>query len=138
MTAESSPPLGPALSNRDELLWRQVNPHFVHGGRVSSQVFKPTPKDEGLLSVARSSRTTAEDAFHHHVKILGFVSAGVLAVSVGECLGESLTSYEQPLPDNPAHAVVDFRVLSDKDRERKAKRLAAAARSRGFTYQPGG
>jgi len=37
--------------NDSTLLHRQVNPAFVQSGRVTSQAFKPTPKDQGLLSV---------------------------------------------------------------------------------------
>ncbi|MBI4863223.1 MAG: hypothetical protein HY815_23590 [Candidatus Riflebacteria bacterium] len=137
MTTECRHRLGPLLSDPRELLWRQVHPGFIHDGRVSSQAFTPTPKDEGLLSVARESLTTAKDAFRHHVETLGFASAGVMAVSVGECLDASLNSYDQPLPHNPAHAIVDFRALSDKQTGKTGRKLAALARSRGFVYQQG-
>ena len=35
----------------DTLLFRQVNPGWIREGRVTSQAFKPTAKDEKKLSV---------------------------------------------------------------------------------------
>lgn len=35
----------------ESLLLRQVNPRWIREGRVTSQVFRPTPKDEKKLSV---------------------------------------------------------------------------------------
>jgi len=33
------------------LLLRQVHPSFVQDGKITSQVFRPTPKDENKLSM---------------------------------------------------------------------------------------
>jgi len=98
------------LTDETELLFRQVNPVFVRDGRVGSQAFRPTPKDQRMLSVARASRTTAEAAFQHHTGCLKLSSAGTWAVTVGECSQLGLPARpdevtEQPCPD-PAHAVV--------------------------------
>lgn len=35
----------------DTLLLHQIHPSFIQYGRVTSQAFRPTPKDEGFLSV---------------------------------------------------------------------------------------
>ena len=35
----------------DTLLLRQIHPSFMQYGRVTSLAFRPTPKDEGFLSV---------------------------------------------------------------------------------------
>ncbi len=51
------------ITDADELLFRQVNPNWIREGRVSSQAFRPMPKDEGLLSVDRGSMTTPEASF---------------------------------------------------------------------------
>ena len=40
----------------DTLLLRQIHPGFIQGGRVTSQAFRPTPKDEFLLSVDNGDR----------------------------------------------------------------------------------
>jgi len=37
--------------NSDTLLLRQINPFWFQNGRETSQAFRPTPKDEKLLSV---------------------------------------------------------------------------------------
>jgi hypothetical protein len=46
------------LADDEELLFRQVHPSFVRDGRPSSQAFRPTPKDDRKLSVARGALTT--------------------------------------------------------------------------------
>ena len=67
------------------LLHRQVNPSWVHLGRVTSQAFKPTPKDNRRLSVYDGDQVTAHRAWSHYTGDLGFTSIGVLAVTVSEC-----------------------------------------------------
>ena len=42
------------------LLLRQIHPSFVQDGRVTSQAFRPTPKDESLLSVYDGDQITPE------------------------------------------------------------------------------
>ncbi len=44
----------------DTLLLRQIHPSFVQDGRVTSQAFRPTPKDELRLSVDDGDRVGAE------------------------------------------------------------------------------
>lgn len=67
------------------LLFRQVNPSWVKLGRITSQAFMPTAKDRGRLSTYDGDRITAENSWRHYTRELGFRSAGVLAVTVGEC-----------------------------------------------------
>lgn len=64
------------------LLFRQVNPSWMKLGRVTSQAFKPTPKDRGRLSAYDGDRMTAEKAWRHYTMELGYRSVGVLAVTV--------------------------------------------------------
>lgn len=128
------------LTDETELLFRQVNPGFVRDGRVGSQAFRPTPKDQRMLSVARASRTTAEAAFQHHTGCLKLSSAGTWAVTVGECTQLGLSARpdevtEQPCPD-PAHAVVDFSGLSNSKVEAHGTRLARLANDRGRLHPP--
>ncbi|MBI3267886.1 MAG: hypothetical protein HYZ53_02610 [Planctomycetes bacterium] len=59
------PPEAQLLKDGGEMLYRQVFPAFVRDGRPSSQAFCPTPKDNHLLSVARSALTTAEAAHNN-------------------------------------------------------------------------
>lgn len=44
------------------LLLRQIHPTFIQYGRVTSQAFRPTPKDEDQLSVDNGDMITAEEA----------------------------------------------------------------------------
>ena len=48
---------------QNSLPFRQVNPRFVREGRITSQVFRPTPKDKKLLSVYDGDLITARDAY---------------------------------------------------------------------------
>ena len=81
------------------------------------------------MSVARSSLTTAEQAFHLHTVLLSLPSEGTWAVSVAECGQHELRAFPDPLtspPDkvaDPAHAFVDFGGLSNSRVESKATQL---------------
>ena len=122
------------LAEPDELLFRQVHPSWVQDGVPSSQVFKPTKKDAGMLSIALGSKTSPERAFDHHTQVLKLKSAGTWAVTVGEVKGVGLGSYAQPLDDNPDHGFIDFREIGRGQIERSAKLLLAKARNRGCLY----
>jgi len=120
---------------RDETrLLRQVHPQFVQQGTPSSQVFRPTPKDEKLLSVYDGDQIDPSDAFEHYTNRLGLDSIGILAVTVGECE----TCELQPRPDPEAfreHVVIDFSEYGEKDIKKKAKQLKAFANRRGWLYR---
>jgi hypothetical protein len=77
------------LDDADELLYRQVHPQWIVDGEPSSQAFKPTKKDEGMLSIALGSQTTAEDAFLHHTQVLKLASGGTWALLWARSLGSS-------------------------------------------------
>jgi hypothetical protein len=66
----------------DTLLLRQVHPGFVQNDRPSSQIFRPTPKDELKLSVYDGDLITPEQSWKHFTGELGYRSVGVLAVTV--------------------------------------------------------
>ncbi len=124
------------LEAEDEQLYRQVHPSWVADGVPSSLAFKPTSKDEGMLSIALASKTTPKDAYLHHTKDLGLTSEGTWAVTVGEAAAAGRASFAQPLPDSPAHGFIDFRGLSRKHAEVAAKILLARARERGRLHPP--
>jgi hypothetical protein len=127
------------LDEPSELLYRQVNPSWIHAGRVSSQAFVPTSKDGGLLSVDRSSITSAKDSWQRFVNS-GYSSQGVWGVTVAEVTAVGLHARSDPNPDgqtNPAHAVVDFRDLGGKPTKKAAQALAANANYRGCLHPPG-
>jgi hypothetical protein len=62
-------------------LYRQVHPSWVQAGRITSQVFKPTPKDENKLSAYDGDRISAEKAWIHYTRELSLSSCGVVAVT---------------------------------------------------------
>jgi hypothetical protein len=116
------------------LLHRQINPSWLQQGRVTSQAFKPTPKDNRRLSVYDGDQISAEASWLHYTGELGFASVGVLAVTVAEC-----TTQELPVePDSepfPSHAVIKFDACTTSQTEKKAKRLKEAAELRGWQHQ---
>ena len=119
-----------ALGDPEEPLFRQVHPTWIQEDRLTSQAFRPTPKDKGQLSVSRGSMTTAAAAFELHTRGRGLVSAGVWAVQVADCSALGLPVYPDPLAepvDDPAHAVVDFRNVSDKEARAKSQVLRSKA-----------
>jgi hypothetical protein len=122
--------------NGTTLLFRQIHPSWVQSGRVTSQAFKPTPKDQKRLSVYDGDQITAKDSWNHHTKHLGYKSAGVLAVNVGECQSHDLIVETDPEPF-PAHIVIVFKGCTNSQIEKKSKFLKKAAEARGWLYEAG-
>ena len=116
------------------LLLRQVHPSFVQAGRVTSQAFRPTPKDESLLSVYDGDQITPEKSWFHFTSQKDCSSIGVMAVTVDECAAEALTARPDPEPF-PEHAVIDFTGLTNNQCEKKCKKLRMKAEARGWQYQ---
>ncbi len=126
------------LNDDNELLLRQVHPSFVREGRLSSQAFRPTPKDQRKLSVSRGALTTPSEAHRFFTQILHLLSAGSWAVTVGEAKSNELPAIAEPVdasPErtaDPAHAFIDFRGVSSKNKaEAKGALLSRAASERG-------
>ena len=121
--------------NNVTLLHRQVNPSWIQEGRVTSQAFKPTPKDEFKLSVYDGDLISPEDAWGHYTQTLLLDSIGVLAVTVVECSAHELDARPDPEPF-PEHAIIDFTGLGTNQIEKKSKKLKASAVDRGWQFQP--
>lgn len=123
--------MNPAL-----LLQRQIPSAWVQGDRVTSQSFKPYPKDENRVSVYRDDLMNAEEAWRHYTEELRLNSVGIVAVNAEECWTESLKVDLDGVP-YPAHASIVFPLeLSKNQIEKTAARLAAKARARGWLYGP--
>ncbi|MET9700663.1 hypothetical protein ABZY31_27600 [Streptomyces sp. NPDC006529] len=126
-----------------EKLWRQVTPTWVHDGRVTSQIFKPTPKDIGELSVTRQSKVTPKEAYDYYTRILNLNSVGVYSVDVDEVRGEGLRAVDDSMVEDgetrpPGHSFIDFKHLTSKgSRERRGANLRDKAEKRGWQYRPG-
>ncbi|ASP51877.1 hypothetical protein GHK78_25355 [Sinorhizobium meliloti] len=132
-----------ALTNDDEILYRQIHPTFMMEGQLSSQpfmptsqAFAPTPKDENKLSVDRSTITSAAESFELF-KSNGHSSAAVYGVTVGEFGTHDISCVADPLEAtnnqeaNPAHAVADYSKHGPTQQKNKAKRLKQTAIARG-------
>lgn len=123
--------------SEETLLYRQVHPSFLDGERPTSQVFKPTPKDQNRLSVYNGDKVSAQEAWKHYTQELGYKSVGVLAVQVQECTPLELDVQEAPLPNSPAHAVIIFPASWSRGKiESVAKSLTSLAIKRNWQYGP--
>jgi hypothetical protein len=120
-------------------LLRQIHPSFVQDGRVTSQAFRPTPKDEKLLSVYDGDMIDPEPAWEHFVSRPNCQSVGIMGVTVAECSDLELSAWPDPDPEPPEkfpeHAVIDFSAFSKNQIEKKAKQLRAKAKARNWLYQ---
>ena len=120
--------------NSDTMLLRQVHPSFIQNGRVSSQAFRPTPKDRSLLSVYDGEQIGPAAAHDHYTGTLGLPSIGVMGVQVRECEALDLPARLDPTPFRE-HAVIDFSDHGRKATERKAKQLRVRAEHRDWLYR---
>jgi hypothetical protein len=116
------------------LLLRQVNPSWIQAGRVTSQAFKPTPKDDKRLSAYDGDQIQPDASWSHYTQVLGFSSVGVLAVIVEECRSLELPVEPDPAPF-PEHVIINFDGCSGTVIEKRAKVLKRYADSRGWQYQ---
>ena len=125
------------------LVYRQV--HRKHVDRslqpISSIVFNPlvTGGQEGkrlrVLSAYDGGQVTAEDAYLHYTGELGLSSAGVLAVTVEECLERGIQVDFDGL-GFPAHVTLRFPRLSRRVTGLLADELFDLALARGWQYRP--
>lgn len=121
--------------NSDTLLYRMISPSFIQDGFSISPAFKPTRKDNGLLSVYDGDQISPHAAYEHYAS-LGYKAVGVLAVSVAECESLALAVTPDPLPGFPEHTTIDFTTLSRKDIEIASRALRERANARGWQYRP--
>jgi hypothetical protein len=130
-----------ALDDEDEILFRQIHPNFFEDGHVASSSFAPTAKDEGKLSVDRSSLTTASGAFALYTGD-GHQSAAVFGIIVGEFGAENLPCHPDPIEAtetqaaNPAHAYAKYSTFTASQGKKIAKRLRNKAVKRGLLHRP--
>lgn len=141
----SGNPLGPGevlLTDHGELVWRNVNPAWVTDGGISSQAFRPTPKDEAKLSSAREQKVSAAEHFREFTEDLNLDSVGVWAVSVGEANANGIPSiYDEHAPSMKGcptgHTSLDFTNMTSKSRQRRVSgALRDKAEARGTQFEP--
>lgn len=131
--------------NSQTLLHRQVHPSFVRNDRVTSQaflptsqVFRPTPKDNSLLSVSDGDQISAEQAYLRFIRNPLCKSIGTLSVSEEECrfLGVNAIPDPDPPSEQPDHCFIDFREKSNRQIEKIATCLRNHAVDRDWTFGP--
>ncbi|MCS7466415.1 hypothetical protein NZK35_06970 [Stieleria sp. ICT_E10.1] len=120
--------------NSETILIRQIHPSFIQDGRVGSNAFCPTSKDEGKLSTYDGDKIEVEDAWQHYTIDLRHESAGAYGISVGECESLDLSVSEDPEPF-PEHVLVDFNPHGSSAVKKKGKKLRKFAVDRGWLYQ---
>lgn len=131
--------MGDKLTDDSEVLFRQIHPNSFQDGEPGSDRFRPTELDQNMLSVDRSSLTTAANA-HALYTSTGKKSVAVFGVSVGEFGVESIPCVEDPIektdaePANPAHALADYSGHTTSKQKLVAKRLKRLAIERGCLY----
>jgi hypothetical protein len=132
--------MGDKLTDAGEILFRQINPKSFQNGEPGSDRFRPSERDENMLSTDRSSLTSAAQA-HSLFVSTGKESAAVFGIGVGEFQTESIVCVEDPvtatdeLPANLAHALADYSSHTDKVQKVLAKRLKRLAIARGCLFQ---
>ncbi|MBC3272541.1 MULTISPECIES: hypothetical protein [Pseudomonas] len=116
-------------------LLRQINPSFIQDGKITSQAFSPTPKDDKKLSCYDGDQIDPPNAHDHFVQSLGLRSVGVVAVTVAECGALELPAFPDPEPFKE-HAIIDFDGNEKNDIKRKSKILRTIAEERDWLYKP--
>lgn len=123
------------ITDLEEQCYRNVHPSFIVSGRITSQAFHCTPKDNGQLSTARGSIVSAKKHYEEY-KVL-HKTAGVCAVLRKDIYDNQLrwvddsANLEGATPTG--HAYIDFRAYQDRAFRKKAKALSRCAM---MVYQP--
>ena len=124
------------LIDSAEVLFRHIHPNFMENGEPSSDRFRPSEKDENLLSVDRSALVSAAEAHALYIGN-GRAAVAVFGVSVAEFNGEDIGCAEDPIlatdteKANPAHALANYAKHSAKSQKNVAKKLKRLAVERG-------
>lgn len=116
------------------LLHRQVHPHFVVDGQLTSQAFLPFPKDGGELSVYDGSLGSAASSYKHYTEVLKCESIGVYSVSKEEADFEGVPAESTPQENFPEHAKIDFNQVPQNTWRKVAKKLKKRALDRGCQF----
>lgn len=132
--------MGDKLTDVGEILFRQINPKSFQNGEPGSDRFRPSERDQNMLSIDRSSLTTPAAA-HSLFVSTGRESIAVFGIELSEFHEETIWCIEDPIvsgdkhPANPAHALADYSSHTEKNQKILAKRLKRLAVARGCLYQ---
>jgi hypothetical protein len=127
------------LTDESELLFRQIHPDLMQNGEPSSSGFRPKDSDQNMLSVDRSTVTTASGS-HALYTGNGYKSAATYGLSVGEFNLHDISCRPDPLTAvngrsaNPAHALADFSKHGTSKQKTLAKKIKKLAVARGVLH----
>jgi predicted trehalose synthase len=134
--AEGTPTV---ITDRDEMLNRQVHPDLLHPVQIiTSTAFTPSKSDAGMLSTLREAVAPSE-AHRRWTEDLNRKSVGTWGVEVGEANDLDLICLDDAcLPESPAdHASVDFSASRSKGQLRQlGRKLRDASVARGPLFVP--
>lgn len=118
-------------------LLRQIHPSFIQSGRVTSQAFRPTPKDDFFLSVDNGDNVCPEQSWRRFTSNPACRSSGVLAIIRMECTEQELPVIEDGHP-HPEHCSIDYSAFDKRAIEKRSKLLRSRAADRGWLYKDAG
>lgn len=137
------------LDDEAEIVWRQCAPGCYDDttDQPGATMFRPHQDDGNKLSGARSSRSSAKDAYEHRTKVMQRESRGTWGVTVKEI--EQVDSravddsalLDPPPASPPGHTYFDLRHLAEAHknrlvRERFRSKLLIFANNRQRQYPP--
>lgn len=104
----------------EEVLYRAIPSLHIHDRRLSSGAFK-SAKDTHV-SVDRGSLSRPEETLSRHENYVG-----VAQINTGEVRNVTIGVASDPLPKNPAHALIIRNPQMNNSQWRKVARLLATA-----------
>lgn len=118
----------------ETILLRQIHPAFIDGDRVGSPAFRPSKKDNGLLSVYDNDLISAQDAFQHFNAQPDCTSHSVCGVVRSEADSIGLASRPEIEEYFLEHAIIDFTPYGTSRQGKLARQLRDFAQERGILY----
>lgn len=118
-------------------LYRQIHPSWIQNNRVTSQAFRPTPKDDKKLSVYNGDMYNAQESFEHYTKTNNLPSDGVLSVTVFEATDNTNLTCSEDNELFQGHALINYGDLETNGQiERVSKKLTTTAFTKGWAFKP--
>ena len=119
------------------LYYVMIYPNPDSPDAATSADFNPFRRTDPNLSAYDSHLISEEAAYRHFVE-QGNAASGVMAVTAEECETLGLTVILDPLPTNPAHALIRFDAIPERRNAFRsvALQLKDFANRRGWIYKP--
>ena len=114
-----------------------IYPNPDSSDAATSADFNPFRRQDPNLSAYDSRLISAAAAYRHFVD-QGNTASGVIALTAGECESLELVVVPDPLPGNPAHALIRFDAIPERRNAFRsvALQLKDFANQRGWIYRP--